>query len=264
MSSPVLSPSDDGEYCVICQAIMLNSDVQTAAIQQQTQQSTLLEMLKYTNASPLLFIHLSCSHTFHRSCLIKWVHYNNTSCPLCRNPINLANLSNCTWKVQNIAVRTKCSPESVRLGMKPEGWFNVQIQVNPPNNEKLKNIRYYFHPAFSLNKLELRKQPFDLVMKLVSNSVEIVIEAETISGEKFTFLHQICKEMCVRAYYQDIYNGTDEGCQLEPIQYFKNQLETYNRESDYYEVEMPVPVRFQGAQDRERTIFTRLLGFFQG
>lgn len=34
---------------------------------------------------------------------------------------------------------------------------------------------YVFHPAFSLNKLITNKPPFDLVMKLVSNSVQVVI-----------------------------------------------------------------------------------------
>lgn len=37
----------------------------------------------------------------------------------------LPGLNSITWKLNNIAVRTRCSPESLRLGLRPDGWYNV-------------------------------------------------------------------------------------------------------------------------------------------
>lgn len=188
---------------------------------------------------------LPCSHIFHRTCLVKWIHFDNDTCPLCMRKLELPGLDSITWKLNNIAVRTRCSPESLRLGLRPDGWYNVQLQIVPPLGKKVVRVRYVFHPAFSLNKLDIDEPPFDLVMKLVSNSVDVIIEAQLEDGKTFTFAHSLTKELCTRTYYEDMYNGLDESKQIVASEFFRDMLANYKRDPDYYEKDMPPPPRFQ-------------------
>ena len=149
--------------------------------------------------------------------------------------------------------------------MRPDGWFNIQLQIVPPNGKIVRKIRYVFHPAFSLNKLDIVQPPYDLVMKLVSNSVEVIIEVTLEGGKTFTFSHQLSKEMCTRTYYEDMYNGTDESEQLNALTYFDKILDNYKRDKDYYVKEMPPPPRFQQQNREQKGFFGRLFdGLFQG
>eukprot|EP00703_Trepomonas_sp_PC1_P005197 JAP91409.1 Ring finger domain-containing protein [Trepomonas sp. PC1] len=259
------SPNSSSQNaCVICQASI--SDVLMQEQQKLQHQSNLplTTQLQY-RPNQLELITLPCSHVFHRQCLVKWIHFDNTTCPLCRKPINLPGLETITWKLNNVAVRTRCSPESIRLGLKADGWFNVQIQIIPPAGKNIKRVRYVFHPAFSLNKLDIKQPPYDLVMKLVSNAVDVIIEVTLESGKVFTFIHQLTKELCTRVYYEDMYNGSDFSEEISATKYFEGILDNYKREADYYDKEMPPPPRFQNRDNDQKGIFQRLFGgLFQG
>ncbi|CAL6077656.1 Ribonuclease [Hexamita inflata] len=263
LSVPSLSESN-AESCVICQSQMPLSQIQADQSRQAVSNLPLVQQLQFSN-DPLVIITLPCTHQFHRACLVKWIHFDNSTCPLCRTPINLPGLDAITWKLNNIAVRTRCSPESIRLGLKAEGWFNVQLQIVPPNGRVINRVRYVFHPAFSLNKLDILAAPYDLVMKLVSNSVEVVIEVLLEDGKHFTFTHQLSKDMCSRTYYEDMYNGLDESREINALEHFSTILTNYKRDEDYYVKEMPPPPRFQQREREQRGFFGKLFGgLFQG
>ncbi|TNJ30642.1 Ribonuclease [Giardia muris] len=283
------SMSEDGVWCVICQAAMHESE-STPSIQTPTPTVTAtMTMRKHTskkknplivqlkenheevstpdyvriretrtaNPDPLDVATLACGHTYHRLCLLRWLHYNNDSCPLCRGKIDITGpLAACVWKVKNIAVRTKCSPESIRLGLRPDGWFNVQLQVEPPPHKQIRRVRYIFHPAFSLNKLDIDTPPFDLVMKLVSNSVDLLIEVTCTDGSVFTMVHMLLKEMCTRVYFEGIFNGVDSS-HIKGLTYFNSLLETYHRDKDYYGAEMDPPPRFAERNQQKGNPITR-------
>lgn len=185
-----------------------------------------------------------CGHMFHRECILKWINFDNRSCPLCRCEIDRqSSLKGITWRVRNLAVRTRCSPESIRLGLKPEGWYNIQLQIEPPAGRKIHRVRYVFHPAFSLNKLDIERSPFDLVMKLVSNSVEVVIDITCEDGTRFTIVHNLVKELCTRVFLEGLYNGVNDG-PINSLVYFGELIDMYHRAKDYYGTEMEPPPRF--------------------
>lgn len=73
-------------------------------------------------------------------------------------------------------------------------------------------------------------------MKLVSNSVEVIVEVTLDDGKTFTFLHQLVKEMCTRIYYEDMYNGSDRHEEIKALEYFSKDLDTYRRDLNYYAV----------------------------
>ncbi|GIQ86565.1 hypothetical protein KIPB_008442 [Kipferlia bialata] len=218
------SPTDsDSPLCAICQSGMGGTDTATLA--------------------------LACGHVFHAGCLHQWCHYAKDVCPLCRQSIDL-NVAfgpdvRC-WRVQNIAVPTRCSPESIRLGLRPTGWVNVQLQVLPPPGITIRAIRYVFHPAFSLNTLSIDTAPFDLVVKLCSSSVTVVIDITCDNDEKFALVHTLEKEMCTRNFFEPLYNGApDPSKPIDPLTYFSQLLSVYRRAPDYYSKEMQPPARFQ-------------------
>jgi len=140
--------------------------------------------------------------------------------------------------------------------LRPDGWFNIQLQVVPPPGRTISRVRYVFHPAFSLNKLEVTHPPFDLVMKLVSNAVDLVVEVACTDGSVFTFVHSLVKELCNRVYFEGIFNGSADGEKvIDASHYFDSILETYHRPKNYYGVEMEPPPRFR--ERRAGNAFTR-------
>ncbi|ESU36209.1 Putative RING-finger domain protein [Giardia duodenalis] len=276
---PSTSMSEDGVWCVICQASMHECE-SMSSIQTPSHRSVEMERITtkvskkklplviqlkphkepdrsativdcnrvretaHSNPDPNDVVVLPCTHTFHRICLIRWLHYDNTSCPLCRANIDMdGSMGERRWKIKNVAIRTKCSPESIRLGLRPDGWFNIQLQIEPPPHKTIRHVRYIFHPAFSLNKLDIDTPPFDLVMKLVSNSVDLLIEVSCTDNTIFTMVHSLVKELCCRVYFDGIFNGVDSSS-INGLEYFESLLENYHRDKDYYGAAMDPPPRF--------------------
>lgn len=208
---------------------------------------------------------LACKHAYHRQCFFQFLHYasDNITCPLCRSPIDLSPFKSVLWRINNVAVRTKASPESIRLGLRQTGWINCQLSIIPPAGKQLESVRYVFHPAFSLNCMFINGDNVnkDLVVKLVSNSVEVVIDAKTTDGTLFTMIHTLSKEICNRIFIENEFTGisvsstlgnrTDRDIKKTPdgridsLKYFEDLLPSYRRDPDYYYKQMPPPPRFQ-------------------
>ncbi|KAL0232830.1 hypothetical protein GEMRC1_011577 [Eukaryota sp. GEM-RC1] len=120
------------------------------------------------------------------------------------------------------------------------GWFNVQLRVNCPSKHvKIKEVSYFFHPAFSMSVIRLKRPPFDLVVKLCSD-VPVVISIRYkyrgVEGQ-FNLIHKMLKEPSIRTYLSGDYgySGDEKQKRIDkPETYFDNLLELYQRPADYY------------------------------
>ncbi|KAG9397143.1 Ring finger domain [Carpediemonas membranifera] len=180
---------------------------------------------------------LPCSHTFHHTCLLRWLHFNAIKCPNCNAPIDLNQLGDSVWRVSNLAVMTMPSPESLSQGMRAHGWYNVQIQIIPPKRCRIDQVKYIFHPAFNVSKMVMKNAPFDLVVKLCSNNVLVLIcidyHNRASSMQTFVISHVLEKEMCTRLYFDPHFSGSDDTI-ANPEAYFERLLSQYHRPSSYY------------------------------
>ncbi len=84
------------------------------------------------------------------------------------------------------------------MGMRAHGWYNVQLQIVPPKRVHIDQVKYVFHPAFNVSKMVMRSSPFDLVVKLCSNNVVVLICVEYHVNRgptsRFTISHTLEKE----------------------------------------------------------------------
>jgi hypothetical protein len=193
------------------------------------------------------FHELPCNHSFHHSCLMRWLHQNHPLCPVCRADIDLSPFAHGLWRIENLAIATLPSPESVALGLRPTGWANVQLRVFAPPDVSVKHVRYIFHPAFNVSRLTVTLPPFDLVIKLCSANVEVVVEACYTSKEApdaeprfFRMCHTLEKDgFCSRLFFQgprgQEFNGSEKPSdEVVSEEYFHELLRAYRRPSDYY------------------------------
>ena len=96
------------------------------------------------------------------------------------------NLDSSLWSVTSLAVQTTASPSASLRGLSQTGWYNVRLTVVPPKLRKIESIKYVFHPAFSLNTLEIVSEPFDLVVKLCTKEVKVVVNYQFINMLELT------------------------------------------------------------------------------
>eukprot|EP00768_Dysnectes_brevis_P007241 gnl/Dysnectes_brevis/6047_a9091_431.p1 GENE.gnl/Dysnectes_brevis/6047_a9091_431~~gnl/Dysnectes_brevis/6047_a9091_431.p1 ORF type:complete len:269 (-),score=74.27 gnl/Dysnectes_brevis/6047_a9091_431:53-784(-) len=235
----VVESDDDGALCSICLTELQDADSEVSLI---------------------------CSHSFHRECILRWLHVDRCTCPNCRAHIDMAPFEGEIWRITNVAVRTRASPASLRLGLRADGWYNIQLQIVPPSGTRLERVRFFFHPAFSLNKLQIDSAPFDLVMKLCSNNVDVLVVCNYNGGQEFTMVHTLVKEVCTRLFFNPSFNGAkDPSKPIRPAKYFEELLPAYRRGQDYYVQEQPAPPRFTARRRQERgsaiqRFFRRFMG----
>ena len=173
------------------------------------------------------------------------------------------NLDSSLWSVTSLAVQTTASPSAGLRGLSQTGWYNVRLTIVPPKLRKIESIKYVFHPAFSLNTLEIVSEPFDLVVKLCTKEVKVVVIVTSIplkqkkrrapSGGKqetgrkcFCFVHTVRKETSTRSYIDPFLNSLDTPTlysTINPTTYFQSCLATYNRSPEYYKKTIIPPLR---------------------
>jgi hypothetical protein len=133
-----------------------------------------------------------------------------------------------------------CVPTDEGRMIKATGWYNIQLQIIPPPRVVVEKVKYVFHPAFNISKLTLIQEPFDLLVKLCSSNVHVLIEItfhkkdnwpksifkkkESNAGsnkgndkmlqtqtqtqtEVFTIAHKLEKEVTARKYIYREFNG---------------------------------------------------------
>ncbi|KAA6379069.1 MAG: hypothetical protein EZS28_025404 [Streblomastix strix] len=110
------------------------------------------------------FVTLPCHHSFHHIC------------PNCNKLFNLRDFGceSSVWTIRNIGV--SCVPTDEGRMIKATGWYNIQLQIIPPPRVVVEKVKYVFHPAFNISKLTLIQEPFDLLVKLCSSNVHVLIE----------------------------------------------------------------------------------------
>ncbi|KAL0223910.1 hypothetical protein P9112_003300 [Eukaryota sp. TZLM1-RC] len=187
----------------------------------------------------LQWINLPCAHSYHQQCLLRWLHHGKSTCPLCLRQFAINKLfPSPMFKVYNISVSCQPSPEG--LSLRPYGWFNVQLRVVPlTKGIKIRKISYYFHPAFSIPMVTMKRDPYDLLVKLCSSDVVVVISiVYKYKGviQELNILHRLLKEPAMRVYIGDYFNGDEQSSEItSPETYFEPLLSLYQRPNDYYQ-----------------------------
>ncbi|KAL0227479.1 hypothetical protein RCL1_003623 [Eukaryota sp. TZLM3-RCL] len=192
------------------------------------------------------WVQLKCRHTFHSSCLTQWVNFSHDSCPLCCKKFSISEVFKTPiFRISNLAV--SCQPNRDESELKPFGWCNVQLKVaSALRGVKIKKVVYYFHPAFSQPYVKTGREYYDLVIKLCSTDVEILVNVHYRwmgCDHQFTFVHKVVKEPIVKTYIVDFANGTSDQTPIIPQTYWSEILDLYDKPSNYYEEPMQAPRR---------------------
>ncbi|KAJ4460765.1 hypothetical protein PAPYR_3005 [Paratrimastix pyriformis] len=148
------------------------------------------------------------------------------------------------WSIRNIAL--SCLPTAEGMRIRATGWYNIQLQVIPPPGLRITRVKYVFHPAFNVASLTMNREPYDLLVKLCSTNVFVLIEIHFGEGQTFTIAHRLEKEPCTRNYFYGDYNGLMMGedeelpnpeilaQNIDVKDYFKQLLALYRRPDNYY------------------------------
>ncbi|KAK2952479.1 hypothetical protein BLNAU_12585 [Blattamonas nauphoetae] len=207
-----------------------------------------------------IFLHLECGHTFHQLCILQWLHFDRMKCPNCNHPVALTHSRDILWSIRNVALSCEPTPEGMRI--RQNGWYNIQLAVNTPPNVEIQRVKYVFHPAFNIPRLVMDKPPFDLLVKLCSSNVLVLVEIRfkwrdssdvrknldySHHNEEiniFTIAHKLEKEVCTRHYFAGEYNGLGNvAAENDPVvrsnidvtRYFSDLLSLYRRPGNYYQ-----------------------------
>lgn len=95
------------------------------------------------------------------------------------------------WSIRNVAL--SCLPTAEGIRIRATGWYNIQLQVIPPPGVRVDRVKYVFHPAFNVASLTMNREPFDLLVKLCSTNVFVLIEITFDGGKIFTIAHRLEK-----------------------------------------------------------------------
>ncbi|KAL0234526.1 hypothetical protein PCE1_001562 [Barthelona sp. PCE] len=203
------------------------------------------------NDNPTPYCRLQCGHQVHESCMLIWMHHGHDRCPLCCKSSEwkmtreiMIDINEFKWRIYNVSYPSSPTQNSFRN----YGWHTVRLKITPPPYvDHITRIKYVLHPAFSLSKVDLHEPPHELVIKLCSNNVPVVVQVyfvHKVTGkvDTFTMQHCIVKEtsnwnyFCGNGDVSLIYNGlqSEENQVLSPNSHFKDLLTLYKRPDDYY------------------------------